>query len=309
MSLLNVAIIGANGFIARALSRELASRPGIKLSLFGRSSPVDLPEGAAFENIDLMDRESLRRQFSKIDVVYYTVSETNPAKSWNDPMSEVDKNLRPFLSFMEAVCDTGIKKVAYISSGGTVYGATEGRVNESHDKKPFAPYGIIKLSIENFLRFYERRNGIQYDVYRVSNVYGEGQDTSRGVGIINTFLESIVRENSVTIYGDGNNTRNFIYIRDVVNLLSFSVKDVASSNIFNVSSDVTLTIRQLVDVMRKAVGNGFTINHTPGRASDNSFIDLDNTAVLSRFPGYRFMPVEEAIRSTYHSIKNKLQNV
>jgi UDP-glucose 4-epimerase len=306
MTNLKIAIIGANGFIARHLVRALANNPQCTLQLFGRNAPDVLPQGTTYTPIDLLDSEALKKQLGDADLVYYMVSETNPAVSWNHPQLELEKNLRPFINFMECICHTRVKKVAFISSAGTVYGSTTGKVAEDYDKQPFSPYGIMKLTIENFLRFYKARNNIAYDIYRVSNVYGEGQDITRGVGIINTFLEKIIKEQKVTVFGTGDNTRNYIYVNDVVRFLMLSIRNIHDSGIYNVSSDVTLTINELIGILRRVISDPFEAVYVPERKSDNNYIDLDNKAILSKFENFSFTPVESAIKETYTSIKNKL---
>ena len=96
---------------------------------------------------------------------------------------------------------------------------------------PFSPYGIIKLAMEHFLNYYHSKYGLASDIYRVSNVYGDGQDTTKGLGIINTFIEKILSENRVTVFGKGESVRNYVYVKDVAEILSLSTStDIKKSN-------------------------------------------------------------------------------
>jgi UDP-glucose 4-epimerase len=305
MTPLKVAIIGSNGFIAGHLIRKLQAMSGIELHLFGRSAHSNFGTNISYRQINFNDARRLTADFSGMDVVYHMVSETIPSTSWEDPLIEIEKNLLPFTRFMNVIAPLRIKKLAFISSAGTVYGATSGKVREDADKKPFSPYGIIKLAMENLLNYYKVKHDLQYDVYRVSNVYGEGQDTSKGLGIINTFLEKIILENSVTVFGDGNVTRNYIYAGDVAELISLSVKDIQTSWIYNISSDCTITINALVEKLHECVPDKFGVNYVGARQSDNSYVDLDNSAILSRTPGFRFTDIREGIKRTYEALKNK----
>ncbi|MBA3663136.1 MAG: NAD-dependent epimerase/dehydratase family protein [Bacteroidetes bacterium] len=298
----NVAIIGSNGFIGRHLTQRLSREKNNSLYLFGRGESSISAENLPYKKIDFFDKEKLKTDFSNIDIVYYLASETIPATSWDTPMLEIEKNLIPFINFLEVISKLQVKKVAFVSSAGTVYGTTEGRVPENSDKKPFSPYGITKLTMENFLSYYKVRYGIQYDVYRVSNVYGEGQDIGKGLGIINTFLEKIIKEKQVKVYGDGEATRNYIYVKDVAELLSFSVRNISSSDIFNISSNSTLSINNLVKVMKIIVREDFTVSYEQGRKSDNSYIDLDNSKILGSFDGFEFTNINDGVRKTYNSL-------
>lgn len=297
-----VAIIGSNGFIGRHLTERLGREKEISLFLFGRSeitSNTDLP----YKKIDFSDNEKLKTDFTDIDIVYYLASETIPATSWDTPLIEIEKNLTPFINFLEVLCRLKAKKIAFVSSAGTVYGTTTGKVLEDSNKKPFSPYGITKLAMENFLNYYKAKYGLQYDVYRVSNVYGEGQNIGKGLGIINTFLEKILKENQVKIFGNGEVTRNYIYVKDVAELLSFSLKNTGVSDEFNISSNSTLSINGLIEVMKEIVNEPFTVLKEESRQSDNSYIDLDNTKILKNFSNFNFTGIEEGIEKTYRSLK------
>jgi UDP-glucose 4-epimerase len=308
MTTLRVAIVGANGFIAGHLIRQLQAMQGIQLNLFGRTAAGNFEKSVNYKQIDFSNAATLSADFAGMDLVYHMVSETIPSSSWEDPLIEIEKNLLPFTKFMNAIAPLGIKKIAFVSSAGTVYGPTSGKVSEDADKKPFSPYGIMKLTMENLLNYYKAKYDLNYDVYRVSNVYGEGQNTSKGLGIINTFLEKIIRDKSVTVFGDGNITRNYIYAGDVAGLLALSVNDLDSSGVYNVSSDCTMTINQLVEKLHKCLPEEFAVDHVKNRQSDNSFVDLDNSRILSRAAGFAFTDIEEGIKRTYKELKKQKVN-
>jgi len=305
MSLLKVAVIGSNGFIGSHLTNYLLTQKNIQLTLFGRSKNSSSNSKIPYHQINLMDSESNSNYFKEIDLVYYLVSETIPANSWANPLVDVEKNLVPFLTFAECISKLKVKKIVYLSSAGTVYGTTNQKVNEEFDKNPFSPYGITKLTIENFLRYYKIKYNINYDVYRISNVYGCGQDTSKGLGLINTLLEKIIAENKITIFGDGNNLRNYVYVNDVAKLLSLSLSNpIHTSEVYNLSSNDTLTINEIVELIRKAVTEKFTIQHTEKRESDNAAIDLDNSKLRNAMKGFYFTPIQQGILETYQFMKN-----
>ncbi len=304
----SVALIGSNGFIGRHLVRRLKREKDVSLFLFGRSDLSFFKEELPYTRINFYDQESLKKNFEKIDLVYYLASETIPSTSWEDPLIEMEKNLKPFLFFLEAVSKLNIKKIAFVSSAGTIYGTTEGKVNESFDKRPFSPYGIVKLTMENFLRYYQTKYQIQFDIYRLSNVYGEGQDTSKGLGIINTFIEKIKTEKKVTVFGDGGSTRNYIYVQDAVEFLTLSLSSMDKSGTYNVSSGDTFSINQLLSILKSTVSEDFEIVYEPGRKSDNSFIDLDNSNLVSNFPQYKFTDIREGIRNTYIYIESQIKS-
>src|ERR1043166_5393778 len=135
-----VAVIGATGFIGAHLVKFLREK-SIPLVLFARTEAKSGNDSGFEFNIE---KKKLIPHLEGCDLAYYLISETIPASSWENPHREVNGNLSPFLHFLEISASCGIRKIVFISSGGTVYGTTLGKVNEDHDKKPFSPYGIMK---------------------------------------------------------------------------------------------------------------------------------------------------------------------
>jgi UDP-glucose 4-epimerase len=306
MSPTHVAIVGSNGFIGTHLTSFLSQKSNIDLYLFSRSNESNFNNVLNYRKIDLLNSAQNTQYFKNIDIIYYLVSETIPANSWENPLTDVEKNLIPFLTFTECISKLNVKKIIYLSSAGTVYGTTHKKVDENYNKNPFSPYGITKLAIENFLLYYKKKYGINYDIFRISNVYGEGQDTTKGLGLINTFLGKIISEQKIRIFGDGNNLRNYIYVKDVAKLLGLSLTtDLNSSETYNLSSNDTLTINQIVDLIKTIVSETFEIEYVDKRESDNTTIDLDNTKIVKAVADFNFTPVTQGITETYNFIKTK----
>lgn len=300
---MKVAVIGSNGFIGKSLVQRLKQMEGLELLLFGKS-PRSAHETLPYKVFNAHNKEALIRDFTGTDIVYYLASETIPSTSWEKPSMEVEKNLLPFVNFLELVPSLGIKRVAFVSSAGTVYGSTNGKVDEESLKKPFSPYGITKLAMENFLNYLWVKSGIRYDIYRVSNVYGEGQDTSKGLGVINTFIENIIRDKKITVYGDGSNTRNYIYVHDVAELMCHTLNISSAPGVYNISSGDTMSLNELIEVLKQKIEEKFEVEYFPARGSDNSYIDLDNSRILAHHKNFQFTPVDRGIQQTYNHIKH-----
>lgn len=306
MSLKKVAIIGANGFIGKHLTRSLINKKNLDITLFGRNETCEFSNQLPYHQLDLKDTKYIARYFKDTELVYYLASDSIPSSSWENPKFELEQNLSPFINFLECTCKLGLKKIVFVSSAGTIYGSSNEKLTEESDKKPFSPYGITKLAMENYLNYFEAKFGLKYDIFRVSNVYGIGQDTSKGLGIINTFLEKIISENSITIYGDGNNIRNFIYVTDVAELLKLSTSnEINESHIFNLASDDTLSINELIDFIKSIGVTNFKINYQETRQSDNPAILVDNTKIKKTYKDFKFTPISEGLSKTYTYLKEK----
>ncbi len=309
MSVKKIAIIGSNGFIGKHLTEKISQNTSIDLSLFGKADISTFGNKHTYHKLDLMNSPQISSYFEDVDIVYYLASETIPATSWNNPFIEIEKNLLPFINFLECLSTLKTKKVVFLSSAGTIYGHSNEPVNEHSDKSPFSPYGIVKLSMENFLNYYQTKYQLNFDIYRVSNVYGEGQDTTKGLGIINTFLEKIISEKKINIFGDGKNVRNYIYVKDVAELLSYSItSDTSKSEIFNLSSNDTLSINELVSIMQTVISENFAITYSENRQSDNLAIKLDNQKITNAHPNFLFTKIDDGILKTYQYIKHSIIN-
>lgn len=301
---MNVAVIGSNGFIGSHLTKRLSQMPGVNLFLFGRSEQSLFKNLFPYTKLDLLNQKQIIDHFSDIDVVYYLASASIPSTSWDNPSVELENNLTPFISFTECIAKLNVKKIIFVSSAGTIYGPSVEKLTEESDKQPFSPYGIIKLTIEHFLNYFKVKHYLQFDIYRVSNVYGEGQDTGKGLGIINTFIENILTTHQIHIFGDGENIRNYIHVKDTVELLSHSlVSDLSKSEIYNASSNDTISINNLVKIIKQIVEEKFEVLYENKRKSDNPTIDLDNSKILNCMPDLKFMTLEEGIKQTYQHIK------
>lgn len=305
--MMNVGIVGCNGFIGRHLSENLAQNKNISLKLFGRSDTNLTNIEALYIKFNLSDKNSFIKEIINLDLIYYLASDSIPFSSWENPKIEIEKNLLPFLDFLGCISKSNVKKIVFISSAGTIYGSSSEKLNEEANKFPFSPYGINKLTMEYYLNYYQEKNNLKYDVFRVSNIYGEDQQTNKGLGIINTFLENIISKKNIKVYGNGETIRNYIYIKDVVRFITTSVEtDLSISNIYNLCSNDNLSINELLKIIKSTVTEAHEIIYVEQRSSDNPFISLDNSKIKLAFPSIHFTPMNEGIKSCYKHIKNTI---
>ena len=161
--------------------------------------------------------------------------------------------------------------------------------------------------MEYYLNYFEVKYNLKYSIFRVSNIYGEGQDTSKGLGIINTFLEKIILENSVTVFGNGSVIRNYIYVKDVAKIIANSINsDLEKSEIYNLSSNDSFSINELIDILKLNLNENFSVIYIGTRESDNPKILLDNTKLTTEFINLEFTPFQEGIYNTYLELKKKI---
>jgi len=308
---MRILILGGGGFIGFNLLLNLSENANLKISVFTRHVPPHLSaflkRNRSIKLIfgDFQKIEDLKRAVKNQDIVYHLISSSFPFTSWDAPQEEVFYNLMPSLGLIQSCAEAGVKKIAFSSSGGTVYGLQKGKLNESLPTHPFSPHGIVKVCIENFLEYASVRHNLNYDVYRMSNVYGPYQDTRKGLGVINTWLEKIINKEQITIYGSGENVRDYIYIKDVARLLTLSVsKDVSASDIYNVGTGIGYSLNDIISILKNDLKLEFSPEYIPQRESDNRSAILDNWKILGCFNDYKFQSLSEGIKITHNFIKD-----
>lgn len=299
-----VLVLGSRGFIGRNLVNVLTNDPTVNVTGFGRKHPEGLNGHFRFIEGSFEDPNSLKAALLNQDIVYHLISQTIPSSSWDSPEIEIQNNLRPAIDMIRIAADAGVKKICFASSGGTVYGLNSSVLNENDLTAPFAPYGIIKRTIESFLEYARHRYEINYDIYRISNAYGEGQDVARGLGFINTTLESILHGRPVVVYGDGEAVRDFIHVKDVAALLALSLKKTTdTSDIFNLSSNRPISLNDLLVIIRDVTKVDFAVEYRDGRLNDNKKVMLDNAKIMNVNPGHSLISLEDGVRETYNYLK------
>src|SRR5437868_271752 len=218
-------VLGANGFIGSHLVDSLAKQ-GYQIRAFDRfgDRPINFSAHDKIENFtgDFLNRADLATALKDVDFVFHLVSTTTPATAENDPLVDVDTNVRGSIQFLEECVAHKVKKVFFASTGGAIYGdvETDKAIDETTNPQPVSPYAIGKLTIENYLRYFNRKYGIETLTFRISNPYGERHSPVNRQGVIPIFLHQIAEDQAITILGDGTMVRDYLYVGDVAELIA-----------------------------------------------------------------------------------------
>jgi UDP-glucose 4-epimerase len=314
MNKLKVGVLGSSGFIGKVLTKKLETNPIVsELHLFSRS----ILTGNKTNNnthrhrfVLSIENQIIPKALYEVEILYYLISESIPANSWDNPTKELSNNLIPFISLIEKIKDGKLKKIIFTSSAGTIYGPTVEKISEDGIKRPFSPHGITKLTTEYFLEYFKIKYKINYSIFRVSNIYGPGQNTNKGLGLVNTILEKFCKNEEIIIYGDGSITRNYIYIHDVVKVLN---QEIAFENniekIINLASSCHLTINEIICSIETITNQKLKIKNLIQRKSDNPVILIDNSKLIKSFPGFNDTPLKIGISETLKFIKNERKKI
>ncbi|MBX7043642.1 MAG: NAD-dependent epimerase/dehydratase family protein [Ignavibacteria bacterium] len=281
----NCLIFGGGGFIGSHLADELLSLD-CNVTIFDKlnfsrrniehiTADVRIIEG------DFNNQVDLENSLAGIDYVFHLVSSTLPANSNENPVYDAETNLLSSLNLFRECVERGVKKLVFLSSGGTVYGIPESvPITEDHPSRPVCSYGIIKKTIEDYLYLFNYLHSLNYVVFRLSNPYGERQNPFASQGAIPVFLNRIMKGEQITVWGDGSVVRDYIYIKDAVKALASSLSHETTHRIFNLSAGSGYSLNELLAVMKEVTGrNDMNVKYEPARNFDVPVSILDNSRI------------------------------
>ena len=276
---MNFLITGVAGFLGSALANQLA-REGHQVRGLDDLSSGDqnrLFEDVYFTRGDVNDRPKLWTLLQDIDCVFHLAARVQVAESLLYPREYNDVNVGGTVSLMEAIRDVGVKRVILISSGA-IYGMQEKQpVNESIRPQPSSPYAVSKLAAEYYVQNIGKLWGIETVCLRVFNAYGPGQMLPAShAPVIPHFLFQAVRGGSMVIHGDGKQTRDFIYVRDVVRaMVAAATAPNLDGSVINVGSGVETSIREILNQIIEITETKSEVIYTPRNDAGVSRLSAD----------------------------------
>jgi UDP-glucose 4-epimerase len=222
-----------------------------------------------FYNCDIRDKKLLDifiRQ--NPDVVIHDAAQVSVRISVEDPRQDADINICGSLNVIEAARQCGAKKIIFASSGGTVYGEQECfPADEGHPLKPVSPYGIAKLSVENYLYYYWKSFSLSYIALRYGNIYGPRQDPLGEAGVVAIFSKQILDGKNPIINGDGKQTRDYVYVGDVVEA-NIKALDTDFVGGLNIGTGIESDVLSLVNNLKQISGADVEKVHGPAKKGE-----------------------------------------
>ena len=300
-------VLGGGGFIGRNLCLRLAQE-GAEVTAYGRSrSPDDaLDPRIRWLYGDLGDRVALAAAIDRQDVVFHLISGSVPESSNRDPAAELAQGPIATLYLLEICKASMIKKIIFASSGGTVYGKIDrSPVAENASTNPISAYGISKLIIEKYLFLYSYLHGLDYQILRIANPYGQFQTGSKGQGLVGTLIFRALKGLSIEIWGTGDVTRDFIHVDDVVEALLASVHYSGPEKVLNVGSGFGLSVRQIVSDIEAGLGYPIERLHKAARSADVPVSVLDISLIQAETDWRPLIPWPEGLKRTIAWMKSQ----
>jgi UDP-glucose 4-epimerase len=276
----SVLVTGGAGFIGSHVVRAFANQGSSITVLDDLSSGklANLPEGVTFVEDDIRSPSAARVvREGGFDVICHLAAQIDVRKSVEDPAYDVAVNIGGSLNLLEAMRQSGKKTTRFVfsSTGGALYGDVDTLPTpESFAKDPQSPYGNAKLSVELYLGYYARVHGLDTVALRYGNVYGPRQDSHGEAGVVAIFCERVLAGRPLTVFGDGEQTRDYVYVADVANANVLAATrplppaGPLDTRSFNIGTGVETSVIQLAELIRGASGATPAVEHAPDRAGE-----------------------------------------
>jgi UDP-glucose 4-epimerase len=235
---------------------------------------------------DVADAPTVERAMKDCSAVVHLAAVASVQASVDDPIATHQSNFVGTLNICEAMRQAGVRRVVYASSAAIYGNNGEGMaITEDTPKNPLTPYAVDKLASEHFLDFYRRQHGLEPVILRFFNIYGPRQDPSSPYsGVISIFSERAQKKLPITVYGDGEQTRDFVYVNDLVKVLVQAVSEPEPINEpVNVGFNRSTSVNELAATLSELLGRSLTLNYDAPRSGDIKHSRADNSRLLERF--------------------------
>ncbi|WP_022884958.1 NAD-dependent epimerase/dehydratase family protein [Glaciibacter superstes] len=299
-------VVGANGFIGSSLVDDLVRR-GHDVSAFDRFSA----SAVSYESTDVrrfsgdfMNRADMRKAVEGQEYLFHFLSATTPASAEDDPTVDIRTNIASSVELFQDAVDAGVRKVFFASTGGAIYGDQPFEtLNENVTPLPVSPYAIGKLAIEGYLRYFNRKFGLESVSFRISNPYGPRQRAVKRQGVIPIFLHRLTEGLPLVVLGDGSMVRDYIYAEDAVRMIGETVGRPSTHSVYNIGNGAGASLSELLEIIRAVTGIKPTIDARPVPSTYLDRVVLDTTRYTEEFGTLPVDTLESGIRKTWENIR------
>lgn len=300
---MNILVTGGAGFIGSHLVDALiaAGHAVTVVDNLSTGSKKNVHPQAIFIQEDIRQRRAMQRIFDqgRFDIVFHEAAQVLVPYSMEHPDIDADINIMGLISILDQCRTHGVKKIIF-SSSAAVYGDnTQVPLGEDAPLCPTSFYGLTKVTAERYIQLYHAVFGLPYAILRYSNVYGERQGSHGEGGVVYVFSKALAQGDDLTIYGDGEQSRDFIYVKDVARANLAAMADSVQDGIYNVSTQIETTINALKEILLYLSGASAKVSYQAAREGDifrSSLANKKAKEVLSWHPGTKLIP---GLQATY----------
>ncbi len=278
-------VTGGAGFVGSHLIEHLISKKNdiVCLDDFSTGKRANIEEfidRISISEGDIRNPQLVKNALNDVDYVYHLAAQISVNRSTKEPLFDASVNIEGMINLLEAVRKSSVKRIIYVSTGGAIYGEPDVLpASEKTKEEPISPYGISKLVAEKYMKWFHDVYGISYSIIRPANIFGPRQDPLGEAGVISIFLGRIKYNSPIEIFGDGKDTRDYIYVKDIV---SICIKAMNSkiNDIFNAGTGKQTSLLELVEIIKSVTRNQVKIQFSNPRPGDVQHISLDASKAM-----------------------------
>jgi UDP-glucose 4-epimerase len=270
-----------------------------------------LAPSVRFHHADIRNTEEVRLVMDRErpEVLLHLAAQVDVRKSVAEPAFDAEVNIGGLINLMEAGREKGLKRVIFASSGGAIYGEQKKfPCDEQHRCRPLSPYGVSKLATEAYLFFYKMQYGIDYTSLRYSNVYGPRQDPHGEAGVVAIFCGRMLTKTPCTIYGDGQQTRDYVYVGDVARA-NLAALNIPVSGAFNIGTGIETSVNQLFGSLARIAGCSESPTWAAQRPGEQRRSVLSPARAASELGWCPEVALEDGLKRTFESFKSHPESV
>ena len=298
---MKVLVTGGAGFIGSHVVDAFvaAGHDVIVVDDLSTGKRENLNPKARFHQLDVVDPKTVALiRDERPAALSHHAAQMDVRRSVADPLFDARVNILGTINLLEGARKAKVRRVLFVSSGGAVYGEQEEYpAPETHPTKPVSPYGVSKRAGELYAFFYQAEYHIPFVALRYSNVYGPRQDPHGEAGVVAIFSQRMLRDEPVTVNGDGKQTRDYVYVADVVRANLLALESIATGP-FNVGTGLETDVNALADLMLRASGSRSEVRHGPAKQGEQRRSVVDSRRAGEVLGWRPEVSLEEGLRRT-----------
>ncbi len=303
---MKILVTGGAGFIGSHVA-EIYLGAGHEVWIvddLSSGKPINVPPDAHFVQADISDT-AVRRLLvdERIEVVNHHAAQMDVRRSVADPLFDARVNILGLLNILEGARQAHCKRIIFASSGGTVYGEQNAfPATEDHTTRPISPYGVSKLAGERYLYFYQREHGLPSLSLRYANVYGQRQDPHGEAGVVAIFTQRLLAGETITINGDGQQTRDYVFVDDVAqaNLAALTTDYTGA---INIGTGLETTVNTLAEHLQRIVGSRDRANYCAAKPGEQRRSVLSWGRAADTLNWKPLVPLADGLEKTVASLR------
>ncbi|MHA1977303.1 MAG: GDP-mannose 4,6-dehydratase [Candidatus Hodarchaeales archaeon] len=305
---MKVLVTGGAGFVGSHLIEELLVQgheivcldnfsTGKHINLTPFKDKITIVEG------DILNLKDIQTALKNVESVYHLAAQISVTQSVSNPLYDASININGFINLLNAMLKSSVKRIVYVSTGGAIYGEPlQLPASETTPETPISPYGLSKLVGEKYLKWFNTTYGLSYAIIRPANIFGPRQDPLGEAGVISIFLGKIINQQSLEIYGDGSDTRDYIYVKDIAAICTSAMMS-KNNETFNAGTGNQTSLNDLVEIIGKVTKFPILKEYKSPRPGDVKRIALDITKAKSALNWKPETNLTEGIHKTWNWFK------